>query len=72
MIVCLCLAVSERAVHAAIESGATTLDAVRATCGAGAGCGGCLPTVAEMLRRPGAVARVAGASPYLAAVGAAP
>jgi bacterioferritin-associated ferredoxin len=72
MIVCLCLAVSERAVHAAIESGATTVDAVRATCGAGGGCGACLATVAEMLGRPGAAACVAGASPYLGALGATP
>jgi bacterioferritin-associated ferredoxin len=70
MIVCLCLAVSERAVHAAIEGGATTPEAVRATCGAGGGCGACLATVADMLRRPGAAGCVIGASPYVAALGA--
>jgi len=71
MIICLCLAVSDRTVHAAIAGGATTIAAVRASCGAGKGCGACLDTVADMLHHSGARC-VGAASPYLVAEGATP
>ncbi|MEA2702691.1 MAG: bacterioferritin-associated ferredoxin [Actinomycetota bacterium] len=50
MYACLCRAVSERNVRAAVESGASTVAQVRAACGAGTGCGGCLPSLRRLLR----------------------
>jgi bacterioferritin-associated ferredoxin len=51
MMVCLCNGVSERKVRKAIERGAATEDEVAAACGAGDRCGGCRPTVGDMLVR---------------------
>lgn len=50
MYACLCRAVTERSVLDAVAAGASTVSAVRATCGAGTGCGGCLPSLRRMLR----------------------
>ncbi|MCA1683280.1 MAG: (2Fe-2S)-binding protein [Actinobacteria bacterium] len=50
MYACLCRAVSERNVRAAVADGATTVAQVRAACGAGTGCGGCLPALRRLLR----------------------
>jgi len=47
---CLCRAVTAGAVRQAVAAGATTVSAVRATCGAGTGCGGCLPSLRRLLR----------------------
>ena len=33
-----------------VAAGASTVSAVRATCGAGTGCGGCLPSLRRLLR----------------------
>ena len=41
MIVCHCLAVSDRVVRSVIRGGASGLDDVAERCGAGTGCGGC-------------------------------
>jgi bacterioferritin-associated ferredoxin len=41
MIVCLCRAVSDRAIRAAVAAGAGSPTAVADACGAGAGCGRC-------------------------------
>ena len=49
MIVCSCEVVSDRTVNAAIASGASTIQEVSSRCGAGARCGGCWPTLAELL-----------------------
>jgi bacterioferritin-associated ferredoxin len=49
MIVCLCRGVSDRAVRAAIRAGAETEEQVAELCGAGSGCGGCGPTISELL-----------------------
>ena len=49
MLVCSCKAVSDRTVNAAIASGARTIDDLANRCGAGAKCGGCWPTLAELL-----------------------
>jgi bacterioferritin-associated ferredoxin len=54
MIVCLCRGVSDRAVRAAVASGASTLDEVGDRCGAGAGCGACHETVEGLIREGGA------------------
>ncbi len=50
MIVCLCQGVSETKVRAAIDAGAQTRREVTAACRAGAGCGGCHPTIRNLIR----------------------
>lgn len=50
MYACLCRAVTERSVRDAVAAGASTVSAVRASCGAGTGCGGCLPSVRRLVR----------------------
>lgn len=49
MIVCSCLAVSDRTVDAVLASGATTVDEVTSRCGAGGRCGGCWPSLQRLL-----------------------
>jgi bacterioferritin-associated ferredoxin len=49
--VCLCNGVSERTVRRAVERGAASVDEVADACGAGARCGGCRPTICEMLEQ---------------------
>lgn len=49
MIVCHCRVVTDRAIRAAVEAGAQDTDAVGAHCGAGEGCGACLPSVEQLL-----------------------
>ena len=51
MIVCLCRAVCEQKLGEAIDSGASSLDAVQSACGAGGDCGACLPMIAEWIER---------------------
>jgi bacterioferritin-associated ferredoxin len=52
MIVCLCEAVSDRAIRAAREAGAHTLEAVASATGAGSGCGCCHSTIEKVLAEP--------------------
>ena len=60
MIVCLCKRVSDRAIRAAVEAGAASVEAVGRATGAGTDCGGCRGTIAAMIAsgtappRPGA------------------
>jgi bacterioferritin-associated ferredoxin len=49
MFVCVCRAVSDRAVRAAIEEGATTVRAVTQACCAGDDCGACHEQIEEMI-----------------------
>jgi NAD(P)H-nitrite reductase large subunit len=49
VIVCHCRAVSDRAIRASIQGGASTLDAVREATGASECCGGCEPVVTALL-----------------------
>ncbi len=49
MLVCHCKRVSDRAIRAAIGSGARCRGTVGRACGAGTGCGGCLPAVDAIL-----------------------
>lgn len=49
MLVCHCLGISDRSIRAAIRSGAACRDSVAESCGAGSGCGGCLPAVDELI-----------------------
>jgi bacterioferritin-associated ferredoxin len=41
MFVCICRAVSQSRIRAAIDAGATSVDEVEACCGAGGDCGAC-------------------------------
>jgi NAD(P)H-nitrite reductase large subunit len=47
--VCYCHAVTTREVEAAVDNGAETVDAVGDETGAGTGCGGCHPTIEDIL-----------------------
>jgi bacterioferritin-associated ferredoxin len=48
-IVCHCIVVRERTIERAIRRGATTIDDLRAECGAGTRCGGCEPFLRDLL-----------------------
>jgi assimilatory nitrate reductase catalytic subunit len=47
--VCACLRVGAKAISAAIDGGACTVDAVGVATGAGTNCGSCRPEIARML-----------------------
>lgn len=49
MYVCQCRAVTDRQVKGAIAEGCTTMRTVAAVTGAGTGCGGCLPTLRDLV-----------------------
>jgi bacterioferritin-associated ferredoxin len=49
MWVCICHAVTDREVHAAIDAGAATRDAVTTACGAGGDCGSCHHMIEQMI-----------------------
>jgi bacterioferritin-associated ferredoxin len=53
MIVCLCRSVTDRAIRAAIDAGATTMEEVGQACRAGTGCGACRIVIEEMLDEAG-------------------
>jgi assimilatory nitrate reductase catalytic subunit/bacterioferritin-associated ferredoxin len=50
VIVCHCQAVSERAIRAAVRSGARCLRSVARSCAAGRSCGGCTLAIDQILR----------------------
>ncbi len=62
MIVCHCRAISDRTIRASIREGATSLDAVSSETGASTCCGGCEPTVAQILDEELGSGRGAGCS----------
>ena len=49
MLVCHCNVVTDRQIRAAISTGAHDVAGVGAVCGAGRNCGGCVPTVEQLL-----------------------
>jgi len=49
MYVCHCRAVTDRAIRAHIEQGAHDETVLAERCGAGNGCGGCLPLLRQLL-----------------------
>jgi bacterioferritin-associated ferredoxin len=53
VIVCLCHAVRDRELDAAIAEGAETIEQVGEQCGAGTGCGACIPEIEERLESAG-------------------
>lgn len=56
MIVCICRAVSDRAIRAARDGGAGSVEAIGAATGAGTCCGCCRGTIAGILAEPRAAA----------------
>jgi bacterioferritin-associated ferredoxin len=57
MWVCVCHAVRDREVKAAIEAGAMTRDAVTTACGAGGDCGSCHHMIEQMIEAHDGVVR---------------
>ena len=53
MIICLCHAVRDRDLDAAIAGGAASVAEAGRACGAGTGCGACIPDVEDRLTRSG-------------------
>jgi bacterioferritin-associated ferredoxin len=51
VILCHCLGVSDREVHAEITAGAESVTDVRERCGASSRCGGCTPSVHDLIVR---------------------
>ena len=49
MIVCVCHNVSDRAIRAAMDAGATSLSEIRAQLNVGACCGKCIPSAKVLL-----------------------
>jgi bacterioferritin-associated ferredoxin len=49
MYVCVCLAVTDQEVEAAIEDGAQTRDEVTRACGAGGDCGSCHEMIEQII-----------------------
>jgi bacterioferritin-associated ferredoxin len=55
MLVCHCKGLSQREIERAICAGAGTLREVARHCGAGSVCGGCRPTIDELLESRGPI-----------------
>jgi len=69
MIVCLCHGVRDRDLDAAIATGAGTVEEIGRACGAGTGCGSCIPDVEDRLARQcGGDAPSSDAPPSLATI----
>jgi bacterioferritin-associated ferredoxin len=62
MVVCHCEAVSDRAVDAAVTSGAQTVADITALCRAGGGCGGCHASLQALIDAVGEFREPVGAS----------
>ena len=51
MIVCLCEAVNDQQIRAAIAAGNNSVSAIKGACGAGSDCGACCSMVRRLLRQ---------------------
>lgn len=51
MYVCLCLGITDRDARVAIDVGATTVGGVLRACGSERACGGCSPTIRELIAK---------------------
>lgn len=49
MLVCHCHAVTDCRIREEIEAGAADVSGIAEACGAGGGCGGCVPMIAQLL-----------------------
>jgi bacterioferritin-associated ferredoxin len=63
MYVCICRAVTEQEVRAAIEGGARTVDAVTSSCCAGDDCGACHDTIEDLIEERWGAAAAQGGPP---------
>ncbi|HSD86784.1 MAG TPA: (2Fe-2S)-binding protein [Kofleriaceae bacterium] len=54
MLVCLCHPTSDRDLDSVIDEGARSVDEIGQKCGAGTGCGACLPELRDRLNSRGA------------------
>jgi bacterioferritin-associated ferredoxin len=61
--VCSCTGVTDRTIKAAIAAGAHTVDDIAERCGAGSRCGGCWPTLDELLEQAGIGLAATGSPP---------
>lgn len=52
-LICHCAVVTSTTIRRAVADGADTPDAVAERCGAGGGCGGCVPMIEAMLEAAG-------------------
>ena len=52
MLVCHCMVVNDRQIRAEIDRGAEDVFDVAQACEAGTVCGGCVPTICELLGQP--------------------
>ena len=50
MLVCQCNGISDRKIRKAVRKGAENASQVSRMCGAGSTCGGCIPTIREIVR----------------------
>jgi NAD(P)H-nitrite reductase large subunit len=55
VLICHCRRVNDGVARAAIEAGATDIDALGELCRAGTGCGGCHPMLEALLRGAGSM-----------------
>jgi bacterioferritin-associated ferredoxin len=51
VLVCHCRRVNDHAITETVDAGASSIDEVGAQCGAGTRCGGCWPTIQELLAK---------------------
>jgi bacterioferritin-associated ferredoxin len=51
VVICHCRRVNDRAISATVEAGARSVGDVAAGCGAGSRCGGCWPSIQELLAK---------------------
>lgn len=49
MLVCHCKRINDKRIRQLVEAGARTVGQVASACGAGTGCGSCVPTIAEVV-----------------------
>lgn len=49
MVLCICRAVTDREIDAAVHAGARSVDAVAACCGAGTDCGACREAIEALI-----------------------
>ena len=54
MIICHCTQATDRSIRAEVRRGAKSCDAVGRACGAGTACGGCKPSIDDIIRREAA------------------
>ncbi len=70
LILCVCRAVTEREIDAALAAGARSIDAVAACCGAGTDCGACRDAIAQRIESSCGLCPLRGRADYRPGSGA--